>query len=56
MAFTVHPCFLPQVLFKFLVEFSEFDWEHYCLSIQGPIPVISFPDYRGECKGRASQP
>lgn len=40
-----------QVLYRFLVEFSEFDWEHYCLSIQGPIPVSSFPEYRGAKAG-----
>lgn len=33
------------MLHTFLVEFSEFDWERYCLSIPGRIPVSSFPDF-----------
>ncbi|GAX73901.1 hypothetical protein CEUSTIGMA_g1351.t1 [Chlamydomonas eustigma] len=37
-----------EVLHRFLIEFSEFDWEHYCLSIQGPIPLASFPDFKVE--------
>ncbi len=32
-------CLLLQVLYKFLVECSGFDWERYCLSLQGPIPL-----------------
>ncbi|GFR47993.1 hypothetical protein Agub_g9817, partial [Astrephomene gubernaculifera] len=33
-----------QVLYRFLVECSGFDWERYCLSLQGPIPLASFPN------------
>eukprot|EP00198_Chlamydomonas_reinhardtii_P004682 XP_001694018.1 predicted protein [Chlamydomonas reinhardtii] len=33
-----------QVLYKFLVECSGFDWERYCLTLQGPIPLASFPN------------
>ncbi len=45
------PCFsaLYQVLHKFLEVFSEFDWDKYCLSLQGPIVLSSFPDPRGKC-------
>ncbi|GIL74028.1 hypothetical protein Vretifemale_4098, partial [Volvox reticuliferus] len=32
-----------QVLYKFLVECSGFDWENYCLSLEGPIPLSTFP-------------
>jgi hypothetical protein len=27
------------VLYNFLVEFSRFDWDHYCLSLLGPVPI-----------------
>eukprot|EP00897_Mesotaenium_endlicherianum_P001132 jgi/Mesen1/11019/ME000098S10414 len=30
-----------QVLLKFLEFFSTFDWDNYCLSLQGPIPISS---------------
>lgn len=30
---------LLQVLYHFLVEFSKFDWDHYCLSLLGPVPI-----------------
>ena len=32
-----------QVLRKFLEVFSQFNWEEYCLSVHGPIPISSFP-------------
>ncbi|CAK7339962.1 unnamed protein product [Dovyalis caffra] len=31
------------VLYKFLDYYSAFDWENYCASINGPIPLSSFP-------------
>ena len=37
---------LLQVLHKFLKVFGEFDWDNYCLSLQGPIPLSSFPEPR----------
>ena len=37
-----------QVLHKFLKVFGEFDWDHYCLSLQGPIPLSSFPEWKGK--------
>ncbi|KAK9809872.1 hypothetical protein WJX72_000706 [[Myrmecia] bisecta] len=37
-----------QVLHKFLVVLSKFDWECYCLSLQGPIPLATFPNPKVE--------
>eukprot|EP00899_Mesostigma_viride_P015212 jgi/Mesvir1/23692/Mv18645-RA.1 len=34
-----------QVLLKFLDYFSCFDWDHYCLTIRGPIPLSKVPDF-----------
>ncbi|KAL2484939.1 PAP/OAS1 substrate-binding domain superfamily [Abeliophyllum distichum] len=31
------------VLYKFLDYFGKFDWENYCLSLNGPIPISSLP-------------
>ncbi|KAG5233075.1 NTP transf domain-containing protein [Salix suchowensis] len=31
------------VLYKFLDYYSTFDWDNYCVSINGPIPISSFP-------------
>ncbi|KAJ6693211.1 hypothetical protein OIU85_004018 [Salix viminalis] len=31
------------VLYKFLDYYSTFDWDNYCVSINGPVPVSSFP-------------
>jgi hypothetical protein len=36
-----------QVLRKFLDVFSKFDWDAHALSLQGPIPLASFPDPQG---------
>jgi hypothetical protein len=38
-------CFLfaVQVLYNFLLEFSRFDWDHYCLSLLGPVPLKDLP-------------
>ncbi|XWS09496.1 hypothetical protein CRYUN_Cryun40dG0089500 [Craigia yunnanensis] len=33
-----------QVLYKFLDYFSKFDWENYCISLNGPIHISSLPD------------
>jgi hypothetical protein len=41
-----------QVLLKFLEVFSAFKWEEYCLSLQGPIPLSSFPYPQGETSSR----
>ncbi|XP_022733743.1 uncharacterized protein LOC111287433 [Durio zibethinus] len=32
------------VLYKFLDYFSKFDWEDYCISLNGPIHISSLPD------------
>lgn len=36
-------CVCAQVLYNFLVEFSRFDWDHYCLSLLGPVPIKDLP-------------
>jgi hypothetical protein len=36
-----------QVLFRFLEFFSNFDWEKFCLSLSGPVPISSLPDMTG---------
>ncbi|KAE8662771.1 putative serine/threonine-protein kinase WNK5-like [Hibiscus syriacus] len=33
------------VLYKFLDYFSKFDWENYCISLNGPIHISSLPDF-----------
>lgn len=39
------------VLYNFLVEFSSFDWDHYCLSLLGPVPLKDLPKLDGKsCK------
>lgn len=45
-----HDCWgvVTQVLYNFLVEFSNFDWDHYCLSLQGPVPIKDLPSSHGE--------
>ncbi|EFJ38851.1 hypothetical protein SELMODRAFT_70578, partial [Selaginella moellendorffii] len=32
------------VLYRFLEFFSNFDWDKYCLSLWGPIPLSALPD------------
>ncbi|KAM0883948.1 hypothetical protein ACQ4PT_031311 [Festuca glaucescens] len=33
-----------EVLYRFLEFFSNFDWEKFCLSLWGPVPISSLPD------------
>ncbi|WOG92797.1 hypothetical protein DCAR_0312073 [Daucus carota subsp. sativus] len=33
-----------EVLYRFLEFFSKFDWEHYCVSLWGPVPIVSLPE------------
>ncbi|XP_062216440.1 uncharacterized protein LOC133916674 isoform X2 [Phragmites australis] len=33
-----------EVLYRFLEFFSNFDWENFCLSLRGPVPISSLPD------------
>ncbi|TVU47960.1 hypothetical protein EJB05_07578 [Eragrostis curvula] len=37
-----------EVLFRFLEFFSNFDWEKFCLSLAGPVPISSLPDMTAE--------
>ncbi|GMH21737.1 hypothetical protein Nepgr_023579 [Nepenthes gracilis] len=33
-----------EVLYRFLEFFSNFDWDNFCVSLRGPIPISSLPD------------
>ncbi|KAE9593561.1 putative polynucleotide adenylyltransferase [Lupinus albus] len=33
-----------EVLYRFLEFFSKFDWENFCVSLWGPVPINSLPD------------
>ncbi|XP_022732942.1 uncharacterized protein LOC111287037 isoform X2 [Durio zibethinus] len=33
-----------EVLYRFLEFFSKFDWENFCVSLWGPVPISSLPD------------
>lgn len=37
-----------QALLKFLEVMSAFDWDTYCVSISGRIPLDTFPNFKGE--------
>ncbi|XP_015690873.2 uncharacterized protein LOC102715550 isoform X2 [Oryza brachyantha] len=37
-----------EVLYRFLEFFSNFDWEKFCLSLCGPVPISSLPDMTAE--------
>ncbi|GFZ15097.1 PAP/OAS1 substrate-binding domain superfamily [Actinidia rufa] len=37
-------CFLEQVLHRFLDYYSAFDWDKYCVSLNGRVALSSFPD------------
>ncbi|KAH1245504.1 hypothetical protein GmHk_06G015828 [Glycine max] len=41
-------CFLEEVLFQFLNFFSKFDWNKYCISLRGPVPIRSLPKMKAE--------
>ncbi|RDX89278.1 hypothetical protein CR513_29021, partial [Mucuna pruriens] len=36
------------VLLRFLDFFSKFDWNNYCISLRGPVPISSLPDMKAE--------
>ena len=38
-----------QVLYRFLEFFSKFDWENFCISLWGPVPISSLPNVTGTC-------
>lgn len=33
-----------EVLYRFLEFFSNFDWDSFCVSLSGPVPINSLPD------------
>ncbi|CAK7324123.1 unnamed protein product [Dovyalis caffra] len=33
-----------EVLYRFLEFFSKFDWESFCVSLWGPVPISALPD------------
>ncbi|XP_006843704.2 uncharacterized protein LOC18433557 [Amborella trichopoda] len=33
-----------EVLYRFLDYFSKFDWDSYCISLNGPVSISSFPE------------
>ncbi|KAK8702453.1 hypothetical protein V6N13_020808 [Hibiscus sabdariffa] len=37
-----------EVLYRFLEFFSKFDWENFCVSLWGPVPVSSLPSITAE--------
>ncbi|XVF80221.1 hypothetical protein PTKIN_Ptkin15bG0053700 [Pterospermum kingtungense] len=37
-----------EVLYRFLEFFSRFDWENFCVSLWGPVPISSLPDITAE--------
>lgn len=37
-----------QVLFKFLDYYASFDWDNYCITVNGPVPISSLPDITGK--------
>ncbi|XP_027349927.1 uncharacterized protein LOC113861357 isoform X2 [Abrus precatorius] len=38
-----------EVLYRFLEFFSKFDWDNFCVSLWGPVPISSLPDVTAEC-------
>ncbi|KAL5974185.1 hypothetical protein ACLOJK_030848 [Asimina triloba] len=43
-----------EVLYRFLEFFSNFDWENFCVSLRGPVPICSLPDMTAEPPRRDS--
>eukprot|EP00268_Persea_americana_P020599 TRINITY_DN2073_c0_g1_i5.p1 TRINITY_DN2073_c0_g1~~TRINITY_DN2073_c0_g1_i5.p1 ORF type:complete len:1433 (+),score=299.59 TRINITY_DN2073_c0_g1_i5:173-4471(+) len=37
-----------EVLYRFLEFFSNFDWENFCVSLWGPVPINSLPEMTAE--------
>uniref|UniRef100_A0A2P2M8I4 Uncharacterized protein MANES_01G247200 n=1 Tax=Rhizophora mucronata TaxID=61149 RepID=A0A2P2M8I4_RHIMU len=37
-----------EVLYRFLEFFSKFDWENFCVSLYGPVPISSLPNVTAE--------
>lgn len=34
-------------MYRFLEFFSKFDWDNFCVSLWGPVPISSLPDVTG---------
>ncbi|XP_077231630.1 uncharacterized protein LOC143864729 isoform X2 [Tasmannia lanceolata] len=43
-----------EVLYRFLEFFSNFDWDNFCVSLWGPVPISSLPDMTAEPPRRDS--
>ncbi|KAH9702827.1 ntp transf 2 domain-containing protein [Citrus sinensis] len=41
-------CFLEKVLHRFLDYYNTFDWDNYCISINGPVAISSLPEIVAE--------
>ncbi|GAB4826266.1 hypothetical protein Ancab_009131 [Ancistrocladus abbreviatus] len=37
-----------EVLYRFLEFFGKFDWENFCVSLWGPVPISSLPNIRAD--------
>ncbi|CAI9101126.1 OLC1v1038384C1 [Oldenlandia corymbosa var. corymbosa] len=37
-----------EVLYRFLEFFSNFDWDNFCVSLWGPVPINALPDVSAE--------
>ncbi|KAJ8748509.1 hypothetical protein K2173_003407 [Erythroxylum novogranatense] len=37
-----------EVLYRFLEFFSKFDWDNFCVSLWGPVPISSLPEVTAE--------
>ncbi|KAL2536406.1 nucleotidyltransferase [Forsythia ovata] len=37
-----------EVLYRFLEFFSNFDWDNFCVSLWGPVPISTLPDVTAE--------
>ncbi|PQP95595.1 uncharacterized protein Pyn_10368 [Prunus yedoensis var. nudiflora] len=37
-----------EVLYRFLEFFSKFDWDNFCVSLWGPVPISALPDVTAE--------
>ncbi|KAJ9188239.1 hypothetical protein P3X46_003611 [Hevea brasiliensis] len=37
-----------EVLYRFLEFFNKFDWDNFCVSLWGPVPISSLPDVAAE--------
>jgi len=44
-----------EVLYRFLDFFSKFDWDRFCVSLWGPVPVSSLPDITVESPRRDTE-